>query len=217
MITGSATGRVIANFALLHLKAAIKFRDSVIAIESEHGQEPLGAFFEDICSFGSACIMSSAAALEALINELYVNPAGMLRPLLSDFDSNFWGKGGLERKGILLKYQRALDLLGIPRMDEKAPIFRDAWALIELRNALVHFKPTWDPDRKMEVELKTLLGGQFSTSPFVDTGADFVAVQCMSSGCAKWVLTTTFALLHEFHSKTNVEPNKMAQFWSLEK
>jgi hypothetical protein len=61
--TMQAEGRVIANFAWQHLKAASLFRDHVLRIETDHMGLPLGAFFEDIRSYASACIMSSTPRL----------------------------------------------------------------------------------------------------------------------------------------------------------
>ena len=44
--------------------------------------------------------MLSAAALEALINELFIADGSKLRALLSDFETQFWGQRGrgIERK-----------------------------------------------------------------------------------------------------------------------
>lgn len=84
-----ATARVIANFAWQHLKAATIFRDRVFALEDEHLKEPLGLFFEEVRSYASACLMSSAASLEALINELFIAHDGQLRSQLQDFEKSF--------------------------------------------------------------------------------------------------------------------------------
>jgi len=153
-----ATGRVIANFAWQHLKAAATFRDHVIVIESTNSCKPFGPFFEDLRSYGSACIMSAAASLEALINEFFINPEGPLRRMMGNFESEFWDRGGIEWKPPLDKYQVALRMLGLREFEELAPPFRDAWALIELRNALVHYKPTWDGQRSLDHETMTRIG-----------------------------------------------------------
>ena len=110
------------------------------------------------------------------------------------------------------KYQKALEMLGQPLLDDHAPIYRDAWALIELRNALVHYKPTWDPDRQRQVELVEVLEGKFAPSPFPDAGANFVSMRCMSASCANWVIRTVVALINEFDSRTNLDEGKMAPF-----
>lgn len=65
------------------MKAASTFRNHVLALERENDRKPFGPFFEDICSYGSACIGSAAASIEALANELFMDPRGRLRPLLT--------------------------------------------------------------------------------------------------------------------------------------
>ncbi len=72
-------GRVIANFALQHLTAATIFRDQLVKLEADNAGQPFGNFFVEIRSDGSACIMSAAASLEALINELFIAHNSPLR------------------------------------------------------------------------------------------------------------------------------------------
>jgi hypothetical protein len=210
-----ASARVIANFAWQHLKAATLFREHVMEIEAKNFGEPLGVFFEDIRSYCSACIMSCAAALEALINELFIAPNLRLRPMLGNFEEEFWGRNGIENKSILEKYKLALTLLGANSFDESTTPYRDAWALIELRNALVHYKPTWDPDRKRKIDLVEVLRGRYQESPFIIGNADFVSMESMSAGCARWAVSTTLALMKEFHARTNLDDDKMSNFWKL--
>lgn len=214
--TGEVTARVIANFAWQHLKAATIFRDRVITLENEHIRDEFGDFFEEIRSYASACIMSSAASLEALINELFIAHNGALRSQINNFDDEFWGKDGIERKSILEKYKLALQMLKTEPLNERTSPFRDVWALIELRNALVHYKPTWDPDRQRKVELIEVLNGRFSVSPILDVGADFVSMKCMSAGCVKWAVSSSLAFMHEFHNRANLDSHKMEGFWKLE-
>ncbi len=211
-----ATSRVIDNFAWQHLKAATTFRDQVIAIELQNSGKPFGSYFTDIRSYGSACIMSATASLESLINEFFIWPDGPLRQGLQNFESEFWGRNGIEWKPPLQKYQKALEMLGKQKFDEHVPPYRDAWALIELRNYLVHYKPTWDPDRNRKVELVEVLTDKYMLSPFLDGPADFVTKQSMSSGCMKWAVSTVLGFMKEFHARTQLDENKMAGFWKLE-
>jgi len=159
--------------------------------------------------------MSAAASLETLINEFFINPNGALRSMLKDFESDFWGRGRIEWKPPLEKYQIALKMLGRPQFDEGAAAFRDTLALIGLRNALFHYKPTWDPDRPRKVSLVEVLDGKYELSPFPDAGADFVTMRSMSSGCARWVISTALAFMKEFHVRSNLDEHKMASFWKL--
>lgn len=215
-MTVQATGQVIANFAWQHLKAATIFRDHVIALENEHVNDEFGAFFEEIRSFASACFMSSAASLEALINELFIAHNGALRSQINNFEDEFWGRNGIERKPILEKYKLALQMLNATPLDEHTSPFKDVWGLIELRNALVHYKPTWDTDRQRRVSLIEVLNGRFPLSPLLDAGADFISMKCMSAGCARWAVNTTLSFMHEFHNRADLDPHKMEGFWNLE-
>jgi len=206
------TATVIANFAWQHLKAATIFRDHLIKLEAEYADQPFRSFFEEIRSYGSACIMSSAASLEALINELFIAHNTPLRAKVGNFESDFWGRWGIERKKILEKYQTALKMLDAPQLDQHSAPYRDAWALIELRNALVHYKPTWDPERNRSVELAEVLKDKFALSPFPGATTDFVSERCMSAGCAKWAVASCVALINEFDARTNLDKKKMAAF-----
>jgi hypothetical protein len=210
------TARVIANFACQHLIAATHFRDQTHLLEERFRDQPLGDFFQDIRSYCSACLMSATASLEALINELFIARNCQLRPRLIDFEKDFWGKGGIERRTILEKYQYALRLLGKDPIDEHSVVFRDAWGLIELRNALVHYKPTWDPDRQRKVDLTEVLTGKYALSPFIRGEADFVSMKSMSAGCAQWAVRTTLVFMREFDGRSSLDPHKMVGFWKLE-
>jgi len=95
-LNGSA--RIISNFALQHLKAATFFRDRTRDIETQNESQQSGDFYSDIRSYASACILSTAASLEALINELFISHQCRLRALLSDFENEFWGKGKIKEK-----------------------------------------------------------------------------------------------------------------------
>jgi len=214
-VKAEAQGTVIANFALQHMKAAVTFRDHVVAIESEHLSEPFGSFFENIRSYGSGCIMSAAASLEALINEFFIAPSGPLRHLFADFDAEFWGTGRFERKPPLAKYQEALKMLRLPEFEERSPIYKEVDALFQLRNTLVHYKPTWDPDRQTKVSMIEVLSGKYELSPFIDSGADFVTMRSMSASCMNWVVATTLRFMREFHERTHMDDKKMSSFWSL--
>jgi hypothetical protein len=215
-ITSSASARAIANFAWQHMRAATIFRDHVHDLELAHAGSGLGDHFELIRSYASACLMSTASSLEALINEYFIAPNCKLRSTFHDFDREFWGKGGVERWGIFVKYQHALKLLNLPLMDEASDVYQDSDALINLRNSLVHHKPTWDPDQPNKASLTSYLWGKYDISPFVSANDDFVTMQSMSYGCCKWAIDTAFAFIHEFDSKAHIDDDKMIAFWRLE-
>ena len=212
----NATARVIANFAWQHMKAATIFRDHAKELEHQNAMNGSGPHFEEIRSYASACLMSAAASLEALVNEYFIATNCRLRPLFANFDAEFWARGGVERKPILEKYQHALKLLGLPPLDESNSIYQDTSALIELRNNLVHYKPTWDPDRPGKASLASYLNGKYPISPFLSARDDFVTMQSMSFGCCDWAVTTAFRFIHEFDGRARLDDDKMKGFWLIE-
>lgn len=210
--TVQAFGKVIATFGFQHLNTCILFRDKLEILEMENLGVEFGPFFETIRAYGSAGIMSAAAALEALINEVFIDPHEKLRPLFADFEAEFWKKGGVERKPILEKYNVALSMLGLQNIDTNDSRYGNAETLIELRNALVHFKPIWDSKRKRQIGLETMLAGKFQTSPFPDSGADFVTMKAMSSGCLRWSILTIGQFIEEFQTRAKLNQKKMSRF-----
>ena len=215
-LSDAAEVRQIANFAWQHLKAARTFRDQSAILERAALGQDFGDFFIDIRSYVSATILSAAASFEALINELFISPHCALRPMLSDFEKAFWGKDGIEHKPILAKYKRALKMLSAEALDETAPYYTNAWALIELRNSLIHYKPTWDPDRRKKISLTQVLNGKYELSPFAGSGGDFLTMKSMSAGCAAWAVDSVFKFIRVFDGRTNLDPDKMVSIWLLE-
>lgn len=213
----SASAVAVYNFAWQHLKAATVFRDHVCELELKYAQEPFGSFFEDIRSYASGTIMSATASLEALINELFISHQCELRSKFKDFETEFWGKNGVECKGTLAKYSCALQLLGLPILNVDHQTYRDVKALIELRNMLVHYKPNWDPNRKRDIDVVRALDARYKLSPFFNqsTSADFITMRSMSAGCATWAVQSVLRFLHEFDKHANLEANKMHSFWLL--
>ncbi len=199
-------GKVIANFALHHFHAGALLCNLVVDIECAHAADPFGTFFDDIRAYCSACIGSAAAALEALINELFIAHDGGLRELVPDFEESFWGKNGIEKFSILEKYDHALMLLKRESLNKTENTYLDAQSLIYFRNSLVHFKPNWDQERPRAIEVKEALQGRFAISPFLDEGADFISMKCMSAGCAKWAVETVRNFVLDYGMRSGLEP-----------
>jgi hypothetical protein len=214
-LTMSAQATVTSNFAYQHLTSAIKFRDLSSELEKRYRNKEFSGFFSEIRSYVSGTILTATASLEALINELYIHPRGQLYLQFSNFEQEFWGRNGVERKPILWKYQKALQMLGEDILDVNSEIYSNARDLIMLRNYFVHFKPTYESTPQSQQNLSSNLSGKFATSPFVDSGADFFAMKCMSSSCAQWTVSVVQALVNEFFARTNIEEKKIKAFLAL--
>lgn len=147
-------------------------------------------------------VVFSVFFLEALVNQLFSDAEDSKPGKLTFFAEGLTdaqaGKLGLwwrktdghgrpvnELKPVLKKYQTALDLLGRPRMPETTDPYLSAYDLIQLRNALVHFKPEWQGQSAHPIEqmLKSHAG-------FVENqqkiGSPWYPNKCFGAGCAAW-------------------------------
>jgi hypothetical protein len=90
-------------------------------------------------------------------------------------------------------------------------IYKNVSSLIGFRNYLIHFKPLWDDERRNET-LEENLNGLFETSQYVDAGADFLAMHCMSKGCADWCVGMANGFIIDFGKRSEILPNKFSVF-----
>jgi len=226
MATVFGQGRVISNFALTHFNAAKHFSEKTSQIENDNADQPFGNFWEEISIYCSSSIITAAASLEALINELFISE-GELHNRIQDFDTFFWGGEeiekacfffnrkhkitGLERKSALVKYKKAVSLMDRSPLSKKDPEYSAAGTLIGFRNHLIHFKPLWDEERRND-NLEQSLNGLFALSPFVDKGASFLEKKCMSAGCSQWAVETVVNFVTYFANKSGIDSKKLGSF-----
>lgn len=224
MIVVGGTGKVISNFALTHFNAAKHF--SIKTREIEKAGQPYGNYWEEISIYCASCVMTAAASIEALINELFIEP-GMLHDTVTDFDTFFWGREvtnkkclffrekkkirGLEMEPVLDKYRKAVKLLGKHPLSRTDPPYRTADTLIGFRNYLIHFKPLWNEGRKDE-ELEQRINGLFELSPYVDEGASLLEMKCMSAGCSAWAVKSVVDFVEYFRVRSGIDTKKLKSF-----
>ena len=226
MVVASGQGRVISNFALTHFCAAKHFSAKTREIETANAGQPFGNFWQEISIYCASCVITAAACLEALINELFIAP-GKLQHVANDFDTFFWGGEQIERRCLLLKekkrirgleakpalekYREAVRLLGKRPLSKTDGQYEAAQALIGFRNYLIHFKPLWDEDRRDD-DLEERLRGRFDLSPFVVESPSFLEKKCMSAGCSAWAVQTVVDFVAYFGDRTGIDPQKLSAF-----
>ncbi len=162
-------GAVVTNAVLL----AVAFMEaSVNEVLQDIAESKPGAL-------NSRCVgIAEDAAL--LIRELWMPPAR------------------LERAGILEKYQVALTASRKPPLAKGANPYQAASKLIDLRNALVHFKPEWQMDDDEHV-LERKLDGLFPLNAiFREPVSPWYPNMCLSAGCADWANSSATALVDEW-------------------
>src|SRR5438874_1233380 len=69
--TATATATIRVNLAVQHMLAAARFSRKVSKLEDQYKGEEFGEFWEGIFHFAVACVLTTAASLEAYANELF--------------------------------------------------------------------------------------------------------------------------------------------------
>lgn len=201
-----------SNFAVQHLMSAARFARLCHKIEQENEGNRLGSFYDEIISYVTAAVFASVAALEANINETFADAMDgfiSFQDLTSTELHKKWHL--IERKPTLAKYQYALVMQKKDQMQENDCEYQFAYILIEVRNALVHFKPEWHDQQKKHDEIGEKLKGKFKLSPFVESGSPLFPTRCMTHGFADWSVETSLAFINSFSKKSGF-PNRFAKF-----
>ena len=161
-------------------------------------------------SFVTNSIISSVCALESYINEWFARFEHLKPDSSSDAKliGELW-ELGIPRTAsypILKKYQIALMLSKQDLFDESAEPFQSASILIRLRNALVHYEPTFEPIDHADYDgsfkphsLTKKLQGRFSLNPLVQDWAPLWTNKILGYGCANWSAETALALINMFN------------------
>lgn len=206
------TLRQRSNFAVQHMMAASRFARLCHKVEQDNLGLPLGPFYDEIISYVTATILSSVAALESNINEIFADAQdGVFRFEALDVKqlNEMWQL--IEEKPILEKYQFALVLNGKDRMGKDVSQYQSADTLVKVRNALVHFKPEWHDEQEVHDKIGKRLKGKFKFSPFVDENSPVFPVRCMTHGFAAWAVRSSLDFAQWFSGLAGLR-NRFAQF-----
>lgn len=165
-------------------------------------------------SYATTGVLLSVAFLEAVVNEVYEDCAdgrhvGERVAPLSDASrvnlAGFWESAGNGRYPLLGKYQMALLLGGAKQFDKGMQPYQDAQLLVDLRNALVHFRPEWhdsDGDRRLSKRLAERVKPSGLLS--AEDGSDWVTVKVLGAAGAEWAVATAQRFASEWSVRLGV-------------
>jgi hypothetical protein len=204
----SAVGAVQMRYAVQHLLGAATFSRRVGEIEKAHAGETFGAFFDEILHNATACVMLTVASVESLANELFADRAttfpGQSEPLLDIVITEF------DRKSVLDKFDLALVLAGASQLARGRKPAQQMASLVELRNALVHFRPEFSNEKgKHQVVSKRLL--EKHRSPFLKEHEALFPRAWASHALTKWAVEQAVAVDAFIAAQLKVQP-KYAKF-----
>lgn len=209
------TSRVKANLSIQHLKSAALFAEHCAEIESAETALPWPQPHQShLQSYASAAVLLAVAALEASINELFLQSIDGAIDALSPLSRREIERLAVvweEVEGsfsILGKYRLVLSLCGKKAMDRGAILYQSADSLIKLRNALVHFKPEWHDELKVHRNLEERLRSRFEENQLnAQAGGQMLWFpgKCLGAGCAEWAVTTAAAFDCEFCRRLGIK------------
>jgi hypothetical protein len=185
------------NLAVRHLLAAARFSREVGRLEKEHQGEQRG-FSESIFQYAIACILTTAASLEAYANELFSDRDKVFSDYSPELIHSLWET--YEQKPILEKFEFALLLLRKPSMDRGARPYQDVAVLIGLRNALTHFKPEWMKEADEHAKISARLADKIEGSPFLPASELLFPRRWAGHSCTSWAVSSAIAFAKHFES-----------------
>ena len=204
----SVSARIRTHFNVQHMVAAAYFARSALEIESNHTADLVdGEPYFAHRGYVAGAVLSAVASLEATINELFIDARNPGSPTFEGADpiipwllaEESWDE--IEGESTLSKYQKALTLAKKPPFDRGAPTYQDADALIQLRNALIHYKPEWSTEQKNHRKIEDRLKGRFAPNPFTGPNDVFFPKKCLGHGCAEWAVESGVTLIESLFSR----------------
>ena len=198
--TASAIMSVRVNFAINHLKVAVKSALDANSVEQANLSVPFGPWFDDMVASVPVAIIMSAAALEANANELIQdvldNAGGFIsasrKELLEDLKKDNFGSS--------LDRYRKLALLSEKTPSKGTASWQNAESLIEFRNKFMHFKPSWDNEDIHKGKLVNFLKARRVPTVRQWSGTPLIPHIFMTYGCAKWAVQSALDFSSDFAS-----------------
>lgn len=220
---GSAQMSITTSASIMFIEAARRFAARAAVLDDpaiHNGLENLAkqARASELVDTVLAAILTASSAVEAIVNELYVeralfpnNTSPWFKGLPDDVARAFadaW-RNGVKRNDIVTKCQIATAIAGKKRIDFGGGAAQQMQLLIDHRNALVHHKPVTvghvtDPSESADA-IERKLHRQFELSRICDASYTFRWHRCLGAGCARWAHETAEAFQRDFFARLGTD------------
>jgi len=184
------------SLAVQHMRAAARFSRVVGELERNYAGQPSGEFWEGILHNAVACVLTAIASLEAYANEVFSDRDTIFSAFSPKLLDNLWET--YEQKPILEKFEFALLLLRKSNLDRGTSPYQDVKVLIDLRNALTHFKSEWENEADEHRKISDKLASKISPGPFFSTDPLLFPRRWTSHSCTIWAVQSAMAFATEF-------------------
>jgi|SRR3990172_1411255 len=171
-----------------------------------------------------SAITSSAAALEAMINEAFVDAVesdgGCIAAVSPETRTNMaalWEIPRTSRYAILDKFNIAHLLIAGRALDKSHHRWRNVSWVVRLRNDFVHFEPSWQhhdtsgglappPPVNGYEKYEKGVKGLFEENRMCGAGNPFYPDKMLGHGCAEWSLRSALEFSDHFWKSIGVVP-----------
>ncbi len=208
-------------YSLQHIQSAALFARQSFHLEAEYDGTFSDALITNHRSYVTGAIFASVSFLEASINELFSDTvddsssevASQLDPETHDLMADMWKLGipKTSRYSVMEKYKTAITLARKEPLDFGKSPCQDAQILVNMRNVLVHFEPSWvttSTDDPLADDSKFFFlrsANKFSFNPiFAGKLNPFFPDKCLSHGCAAWAVKSSMQFIEEFSARMGI-------------
>jgi len=208
---------VMRNYFSTYLLAAAG-QMTMAAAEIEQAHDVTGPSRFDLAQRGHllGAVLCAVGFLESMVNELFqdafdkrpppdgqnTSPTGSTQTMMAEYWRTTHGRGRA-----LDKYQALLRFSGKPELNEGARPYQDANLVVQLRNAIAHYRPE-DLSSDQPAQLEKRLKGRFPDNRLLaGSGNPWWPDVCLGAGCAQWAMTSVVALADHVVGAIGVKPN----------
>lgn len=202
-------------FSIPFLCGAARYAREALVLESSSNPANESALLHR--AYVISAVTSSAAALEAMINEALADAAetegSSISGLSDDARSRLatlWRVPGTSRHTILDKFDVAHLLITGKGLDHSHHRWRNATWVVRLRNDFVHFEPSWQehglrPVKETE-KMERALKGVFPENQLAGSANPFFPDKLLGHGCAAWSVSSALEFADHFWQSVGLTP-----------
>lgn len=201
-------------FSIPYLCGAARYAREALALETS---TPTNECLLVHRAYVISAVTSSAAALEAMINEAFVDAAetegSCVASLSSDARSKLatmWAVPRTSKFAILDKFDVACLLITGKGLDRSHHRWRNASWVVRLRNDFVHSEPSWKehglrPEEDSE-KVERALKGMFPENQLAGAANPFSPDKLLGYGCAAWSVNSALEFADHFWQSIGISP-----------
>lgn len=213
------TGMSLTWASVMYVRAAKQFSDQASLLDDPERavgktDSEIDALVAELSHTCLAAVMIASAAVEASINELYLESSLMLPgdtfqgsdPQISRALLDAWNHG-VDHYEVITKCHIATAIAGKQRIDFGSGRAQQLTNLIKLRNTLVHHKPIWVTTEESATESDDQIERRISNCfPHSRLGYQYAFRwnKCLGAGCAAWAYNTSTEFIREFFARLDL-------------